>query len=38
LVSRKVAGLDLTRSFVVVHTGEEGLSGPARALLAHLLR
>jgi len=37
LVSRKVAGLDLTRSFVVVHTGAEGLSGPARALLAHLL-
>jgi DNA-binding transcriptional LysR family regulator len=38
LVARKVAGLDLKRRFVVVHTGEEGLSAPARALLGHLLQ
>lgn len=37
LVSRRVAGLNLERSFVVVHTGEEGLPAPARALAAHLL-
>lgn len=37
LASRRVAGLDLERRFVVVHTGEEGLSAAARALLSHLL-
>lgn len=38
LVARRVAGLDLMRRFVVVHTGEEGLSAAARALLSHLLQ
>lgn len=38
LLARRVSGLDLRRRFVVVHTGEEGLSAPARALLAHLLK
>lgn len=38
LVSRRVAGLDLERRFVVVHTGEEGLPAPARALATHLLK
>lgn len=38
LLPRRVAGLQLERHFVVVHTGEEGLSTPARTLLGHLRR
>ncbi len=37
LVVRRVAGLCLDRLFVVVHSGEESLSAPARALAHHLL-
>jgi DNA-binding transcriptional LysR family regulator len=37
LVPRKPAGLSFGRSFVVVHSGEESLPPPARALSRHLL-
>lgn len=37
LVIRRIAGLDLGRKFVLIHSGEASLSGPSRALARHLL-
>jgi DNA-binding transcriptional LysR family regulator len=37
LVLRRVAGLRFERHFVLIHSGEEGLPAPARALVRHLL-
>ena len=37
LVVRRPAGLRFERSFVLIHSGEEGLPGAARALGRHLL-
>ncbi len=37
LLIRRAQGLRFERRFVLLHTGEEGLQAPARALLRHLL-
>ena len=37
LVVRRIAGLSLDRRFVLIHSGEESLPAPARALARHLL-
>lgn len=36
LVVRRASGVHFKRRFVLVHNGEDGLQGPARALLRHL--
>lgn len=37
LLVRRASGVRFERRFVLVHNGEEGLQGPARALLRHLV-
>ncbi len=37
LLARRVAGLRFERRFVLIHSGEESLPAPARALVRHLL-